>query len=975
MKLMVTRTQKLPVAVVFAMFLLSFAGEGCETEPETSLPTSQTGTAGAGATASTNNSGGTELDGGLDASGGLDGGSDADAEAGAGLVVTVDAITSSTVSLSWPLVDGASQIRIYLGAEPPEIAGDALPDQVLVATLDGTLTSHQLTGLAPAVHHFLRVVIDTASEAVAGNAHARTTGGPGPNSSNYELDNQVREVLGVAPTILAVVITQTDVWVNDDPSWEDRRPLAEAIAGVSFDDLAGDTYQTGPWTVTRLTDQSSIAVNDVHRRSLPVGTPRGVHVIGVDDSGTSVEAALKGTGPPAYPESTWHDVRNRVLNVDHRIFLVLDEPVGSRDILRIEGPNGINFVLPYSDRYLETPAIQLNQVGYSPRATSRWAYVSYWLGDGGPLDLSSFPATAQVLDEPTDFMQLRQALVDQQALPITARTSADVDSGSDVKQIDLSTVGAKDDGYYRIRIPGVGVSWRTTVSEIAVFKAFYVLARGLFLERWGGDLAAEFTDWSRPVDHPYVYIPDPENLNYFTESPRSGQEAYCEAARDAALTDPSRAIALAGGYHDAGDFDQRPMHVRIPQFLLRLYEANPSAFTDQQLTIPESGNGIPDILDEALWGIGAWEAFQNMDAGGCVRLGAETYMHPPFSLAHLEDLPYVTYGCHDNITARAAGLFAQAARLVEPFDATRAAGLRTKAELAYVDVSTGTADSEFMLYATSELYRLTGEASYRNDFLIYWNDWNKGLVSNWIPLGYDVDGATGVGAFPGFVIGLLNDPQIAAADLPLRNQFITTLDNRVDELRNQFDGLAHRNPRPAGYLLGYGQATIPMKYLYGMSARLEMGGLDTVAQQELFDYLSLAADYTLGANPNGLVYISGLGTRRVFNPLWGESIAFYRSGLGHMPGFPVDGPAAWIPWYSSSMGLAFHPIFDNIPQALQWADVDPVAPWTESAVWEAHAPLIHLLGMLIADNMIPPTSWQPSAVPGGGADHANPLPF
>ena len=31
------------------------------------------------------------------------------------------------------------------------------------------------------------------------------------------------------------------------------------------------------------------------------------------------------------------------------------------------------------------------------------------------------------------------------------------------------------------------------------------------------------------------------------------------------------------------------------------YEMAPRNFTDGELSIPESGNGVPDILDEAAW--------------------------------------------------------------------------------------------------------------------------------------------------------------------------------------------------------------------------------------------------------------------------------------------------------------------------------------------------------------------------------------
>lgn len=39
----------------------------------------------------------------------------------------------------------------------------------------------------------------------------------------------------------------------------------------------------------------------------------------------------------------------------------------------------------------------------------------------------------------------------------------------------------------------------------------------------------------------------------------------------------------------------------MAQELLFAYELAPRNFTDGELNVPESGNGVPDILDEAAW--------------------------------------------------------------------------------------------------------------------------------------------------------------------------------------------------------------------------------------------------------------------------------------------------------------------------------------------------------------------------------------
>jgi endoglucanase len=55
---------------------------------------------------------------------------------------------------------------------------------------------------------------------------------------------------------------------------------------------------------------------------------------------------------------------------------------------------------------------------------------------------------------------------------------------------------------------------------------------------------------------------------------------------------------LSGGWHDAGDYNKYVNFAyEMVSNLLLAYEENPVAFTDN-FGIPESGNGVPDILDE-----------------------------------------------------------------------------------------------------------------------------------------------------------------------------------------------------------------------------------------------------------------------------------------------------------------------------------------------------------------------------------------
>ena len=72
--------------------------------------------------------------------------------------------------------------------------------------------------------------------------------------------------------------------------------------------------------------------------------------------------------------------------------------------------------------------------------------------------------------------------------------------------------------------------------------------------------------------------------------------------------------------------------------LVNAYLAFPGNFLDAQLNIPESGNSIPDILDEARWGIEVWRQAQEPD--GRVATWIEATSHPKTSNPGHDHQPY-----------------------------------------------------------------------------------------------------------------------------------------------------------------------------------------------------------------------------------------------------------------------------------------------------------------------------------------------
>ena len=155
---------------------------------------------------------------------------------------------------------------------------------------------------------------------------------------------------------------------------------------------------------------------------------------------------------------------------------------------------------------------------------------------------------------------------------------------------------------------------------------------------------------------------------------------------------------------------------------------------------------------------------------------------------------------------------------------------------------------------------------------------------------------------------------------------------------------------------------------------MQMGGLSQADTQTYTNALSLSADWVLGCNPNGYVYITGLGSRHVEEPLHLDSLAFVKEGKGVIPGIPVYGPVDGAPGtsYTAATIATYYPTFNNQPPGFRYGDVRNLVTCNEFTVWETQAPHSELFAALLDPSgpaLLPPASWLP-----GGVDARNPLP-
>lgn len=161
--------------------------------------------------------------------------------------------------------------------------------------------------------------------------------------------------------------------------------------------------------------------------------------------------------------------------------------------------------------------------------------------------------------------------------------------------------------------------------------------------------------------------------------PGQDLEAHDVTARD----DPTRVRNMSGGWFDAGDTNKYVTFASAAVHqLLTAYQDNPAAFTDD-FNIPESGNGIPDVLDEVRWELGWLRKMQFHD--GSVALKVGSIVNVDHAVPSEDTNPRYYVPACTSATIAAAGMFAHAAYVLGKFPALakETANLRLRAVAAW----------------------------------------------------------------------------------------------------------------------------------------------------------------------------------------------------------------------------------------------------------------------------------------------------
>jgi endoglucanase len=443
----------------------------------------------------------------------------------------------------------------------------------------------------------------------------------------------------------------------------------------------------------------------------------------------------------------------------------------------------------------------------------------------------------------------------------------DPDSQSPVYRADFSDFQTA--GAYRVVIDGVGESYPFDIAEDVYTDVTYIGMRALYLQRSAIDI---------------------------NDADISGLTLSAGHTAPAVLwDDPSVSLDVSGGWYDAGDYGRYiPTGTFAVNQLLLAYAANPELFPDGALDIPESGNGVPDLLDEIRWEL-EW-LFKMQREDGAVHHKVTTRSFPSYgTLASDDTAQMYVFGVSSADAAYFAGAMAQASVIYADIDPDFAAKCLEAAQRAWAWLMEYPEQfpaggfqnppiSEYpmqggydfvgienvpRMWAAAELFKATGDTAYQDVFKSYFVGFEAGQAMSWANF------------YPMALYAYLTADD---ADTDLTAQVAAIFQAQAAEI--------HEVSQMSPYQVALNDGVEGFYYVWGSNQVALAHGLYLMLADSLFPTEGYAAvakaqvDYLLGLNPLAYTYVGGIGENSVLRPHHNVSYHYRIS----VPGFVTEGP-------------------------------------------------------------------------------------
>ena len=489
--------------------------------------------------------------------------------------------------------------------------------------------------------------------------------------------------------------------------------------------------------------------------------------------------------------------------------------------------------------------IKINQVGYLPSRTK----------------IALVPNTNATRFEVINVADGQVAMAGD--LPVSQKWSL---AGNSVHIADFSAV--TEAGQYIIRVAGFPDSKPVNISRDAYLDLHDGALKAYYFNRAGLELDPTYAgDWARPLGHP--------DTNVLVHS----SAATVDRPAGTVLSSPK-------GWYDAGDYNKYIVNSGISTYtLLASYTDFTDFYQGRDVDIPESGDDMPDILDEILWNIDWMETMQDPRDGGVYHKLTTLNFEAPVMPHNATSQRYVV---QKNVGAALnfAGVMAKASRVFAevPGYANKAQEYRSAAIKAFEwaqdnptlyyqqpsDVSTGeygdqNVDGE-SAWAAAELFLLTQNTDYLD---LYKQKAGSPSTPNWqdtMTLAY---------------MSLLREGKTLLSNEDyesVKSQFMTYADSVV----NAHNASAYR------------VAMLEDDFVWGSNA-VALNKAMVLLQAYSLDgeqaYHSAAVglvDYVLGRNPIDFSFVTGFGVKTPMDTHHRQSYA--DDVTAPVPGFVAGGP-------------------------------------------------------------------------------------
>ncbi|WP_084958244.1 glycoside hydrolase family 9 protein [Thermoactinospora rubra] len=465
------------------------------------------------------------------------------------------------------------------------------------------------------------------------------------------------------------------------------------------------------------------------------------------------------------------------------------------------------------------PRVRVNMVGYLPEG----------------------PKNATVVtdeDEPLPW-RLRNDAGQTVAEGATTPRGLDASSGQKVHTIDFSSYRVRGEGY---TLTADGETSRPFDIAPDLYDEMRVDALKFYYTQRSG---IEILDSLRPgYGRPAGHV---------QQAPNQGdKQVPCQAG----VCDYT--LDVSGGWYDAGDHGKYVVNggISVHQ-LMSAYERDKTAFPDGQLAIPESGNGVPDILDEARWEMEFLLKMQRPDGMAHHKIHDAQWTGLPL-LPHLDPQKRELHPVSTAATLNLAATAAQAARLFAPYDkefaernqqaAVKAWAAAVKNPEVYADPNDGTGGGAYpdndvtdeFYWAAAELYITTGDKQFRDHVLA--SKHHTGDI--WRERGFDWGNTAQLGR-----LELATVPNKLPDRERVRASVLEGADKYLKTMREHPYGLPYNPPD-----FDWGSNNLVLNNMVVMAVAFDISG-----EEKYRAGVREAMDYILGRNALNQSYVTGYG--------------------------------------------------------------------------------------------------------------------